>query len=190
MTPPWIATFFYNRHDNSFGFSENYYPIGPSQSVAVSALTELMPLRLDFMLPTWSIVQARLDVPGSPRDSLLLSLGANGPGTYDLVSPGVELPADTAVLATLVGDSTHKNRHFLRVLATQDQDDPDHFAPTTDWSGAFSAWADALIAGFFVARFVAAHPEKTYAVACTDVLRGQQTNRKTGRPFGLRRGRR
>lgn len=185
--PPWVATVFYNNTFLNFGWSENLYPIGPDQATASAAVANLIPLRLALLSDDWTIAYARLDVPGSPRDSVVVPLPSSRLGTYVIAPPDKELPADSAVLVTLFGDPTKKNRNFWRVIGTQDMGAPNSFSPTNLWLSLFAAYATSLQPNFYVARNT---PTVSYFVPIASVNLGRFTNRKMGRPFGLARGRR
>jgi hypothetical protein len=187
MRPPWVSTLFFNNVTRNFGFSENYYPIGPDQATAQAAVATLLGNRLALMSNEWEVVYGRLDVPGSPRDSVPITLPGTRTGTYPIISPALELPADSAVLITLFGSPTQKNRHFFRVISSADMDTPNHFHPTNAWLTLFATYSVTLAGSFYVARNTVA---TNYFTALISVNVGGFTNRKMGRPFGVPRGRR
>jgi hypothetical protein len=178
---------------NFFGWSERYFWTGSDIASAYNAaITNLVPARRGI-LPTFNgLTFLRASTPGLPPNSYLNSFSASGQGLYAAAGGAVLLPADTRIMMHLEGTDVLKNRKFMGGVFSQDVVG-DNFAPTTAFNTAFASLQAVLTTtGWVVASAYSAGslvPQATNpitSVFCDALMR----NRKSGRPFGVPRGRR
>lgn len=183
--PPWVATVYLNKTDMSRGWSEAYYPIGPSIDDADANMQAVINARIAMLPPNYVIAWARVDNPDTPRDSKFVSsIAYPAPGTYAPTPPTYLEKTEAATLWEFVGSPTIKNRKFIHGLVNVDITNGDTYTPTPALGTATTAWASAVMANCFAWG----GPSLLY-IPIVQVLVKGLTTRRVGRPFGLRPGR-
>lgn len=193
--PVFRGTMFLRSGDQ--GWTEGYFLDQPDHDGARNALG-ILALRRTHILSTDAHIQAvRVSNIDSPRDSLLTRYteGAT-PERQGDYGGGIDpepcnQPSDAAIIE-LVSTPARKGRIYLRGI-------PDAliasgaFTPDAEWLAAFNtlaaSWGATIRDGSFRVRTKDPAGGAFFSVITQVNLMGL-TTRRTGRPFGLRRGRR
>lgn len=189
------ATMFFRCSDQ--GWSETHYAIADTHQDVYDALLALANKRKACMPPDCFIIGLRVSATDTKRDSILnIFPAATGVGSLQGAYGGVAGPervnqASDALICELRFDPATKNRIFLRGL-------PDSlivsgvFAPDVGFTQALTGAGGFLSAllNSTIWRVRTKTPTGFSYSSATSFAQQALTSRKTGRPFGLRRGRR
>jgi len=183
------GTLFFSN--NQSGWSESYFFNSLSYADCATALISIANARLDFLHTSISINHAYVSNIVVRGDAILVP-AALGDGTF--VDTDGYVGLDYALLATFSVGVFSRNRTFLRGLPIGQQTDG-FYTPTTPFSTAVTAWV-AQVLESCVFRQRVPNPDTPppptviqYNPPSRCTLSPQLARRKTGRPFGLPRGR-
>ncbi len=174
----------------SSGWTESYYLIGPDYSTCLTQLAAIAAARKAILQLDCSIVHAFVSNIYVRGDSFPTN-SANGVGTWP-TSPAF-MPLDYAIQMTWTGGVYSRNKTFLRGFPIEMQTDG-AYLPTSPYATAVSNYELEIVTNCYIRQLVPnPTPPPAMIYQFVAVLGGSPrfglARRKTGRPFGLPRGR-
>lgn len=191
MTVPFQGrgTLFFTSPGNS-GWSESYYLQGPDYASCASQLGAVAEDRLAVLQLSLTLVRLVVSNIYLRGDAFLVG-GGGGPGTWP-TSPEY-LPLDYALLYTWQAGPYSRNKTFLRGIPLEMQTDGS-FTPTSPYQTALNAYEESVVSNCLVRQYVVNPTPPPAMIYQFNVITAgtphfNLARRKTGRPFGLPRGR-
>lgn len=191
MTVPFQGrgTLFFESATSS-GWSESYYLQGPDYASCASQLGAVAEDRLAVLQMDLSLIHAVVSNIYLRGDAFLLG-GIAGPGTWP-TSPEY-MPLDYAIQFTWQAGPYSRNRTFLRGFPIEMQTDG-AFIPTGPYQTALNLYEASVVSNCLVRQYVINPTPPPNMIYQFNVITAGTPNfnlarRKTGRPFGLPRGR-
>jgi hypothetical protein len=184
------GTIFFTAGTN--GWTERYFMNGSSLGTASAALLSVIADRLPILHTACEIVAATISDIAIRGDSVPL-IGVSEAGTA--VDTTGYLDVDNAVLVKWTVGVFSRNKTFLRGIPNAQQSSG-VYDPASPFTTNFAAWAGSVLANCFFAIPGALNPTPppkyiySYGPASDYTVNHRIARRKSGRPFGLPRGRR
>lgn len=184
------GTIFFQAASN--GWTERYFMNGSSQSAAIAALTSVIVDRLPILHVSCSVVAATISDIAIRGDSIQV-IGSAEAGTF--VDATGYLDVDNALLVKWEVGVFSRNKTFLRGIPNGQQLDG-VYTPTSPFTALMFAYTGAVFSNCFFPIIIGPNPTPppkylyTYGPASDFTLNHRIARRKSGRPFGLPRGRR
>jgi hypothetical protein len=190
--PPFTVQLFFKDEDGS-GWSETWWWNGATYADTLAAwqfdtLGSILDARLALMTNKTQCTYVRVSDSTEKRDTLVKGYtGDDAKGTYTPTA-GDSLPADDGLLIRLQGMEDGKPVFALKTLRALPEEcvTDGKFTPTTAWGTAYDTFRTAFISQ---GRIVLKKGSGVVSVTIDDVVQLHMSQRKTGRPFGLSRGR-
>jgi hypothetical protein len=172
------------------GWTESYYLNGPDYSTGLTQLSAIASARLALLQLSCSIVHAIVSNIYVRGDAFFVG-SAVGPGTFPTETE--YMPPDYALQVTWQGGAYARNRTFLRGFPLNQQTDG-AYTPTSGFTTAFGTYENAVISNCYLRQYVpnpTPPPAMVYQfnAVLVGTIKVLLARRKTGRPFGLPRGR-
>lgn len=176
--------------DFTGGWSESYLLDGITYDDWKTSLISIAAARLDLLHEGVAIIHAYVSNVAVRGDAFLVP-ACEGPGTISSAEGYMDL--DTCLIVTWQVGVFSRNRTFLRGFPIIEQIDG-FYTPSTAFATAFTAYKN-LVVGLCLFKQFITNPTPppamafAYNPATTGSINPRLGRRKTGRPFGLPRGR-
>jgi hypothetical protein len=180
--------FFQNA--GSYGWTESYYLQGADYTTCVAQLVDIATARRGILQLDLNITHATVSNIYVRGDSFPAT-GAIGVGTWP--TSAQYMPLDYAIQVNWTAGVYTRNKTFLRGFPLEQQTDG-AYVPTSPFITAFGLWEVSVVANALVRQYVpnpTPPPAMVYQFnpITAGLAKFYLARRKSGRPFGLPRGR-
>lgn len=186
--PPWIGNVFF-EHFTGQGFSEVYYLTATTDTAAVTAIAQIATLRLAMMPDKNRALFWRISNGKIRGDTLVRTATGGVDGTYGITTTET-MPSNVSLKTRVQCEDRRWSMRYFHCLP-EDCVTDGIWTPTTAMNTAFSALRTFLMencTGVFAPR--EGEPVDVAIIkAIIDLIPLSVNTRRTGRPFGLPRGR-
>ncbi len=174
------------------GWTERYFPNASDLASAITAMNVVIPTRMDLSTTEIELQAAALSDVAIRGDSVPF-LATPLFGTITDATGYVDV--DIALLAKWQVGVFTRNKTFLRGIPNGEQSDGT-LQPSLGYLGAINSYQNAVIANCLMPAILSPNPTPPpkylyiYSAILAGTIKSNLARRKTGRPFGLPRGRR